>query len=160
VQDIAIRSAYLADAAEIVLIQRAAIDTIDDSIYGPRERGAWRDRPAEDLLGLIRAGRYRVAVHDRLVVGGAGWEEAGDGIGATIRAVHVHPAAHGRGIGALLISGIEAELAARGLTRIVVPAALNAVGFYQRLGYRPVERRLAQLGGVALPYQQMLKEAA
>ena len=52
------------------------------------------------------------------------------------------------------------ELAARGLTRLVVPAALNAIGFYERLGYRAVERCAADIGGVRLAYQRMVKEAA
>lgn len=158
--DITIRPAGPFDLAGIAMIQRAAIETIDDRIYPAAARRAWRDQPMDDLRGLIAAGRYRVAAAGRGLVGGAGWEEAAGGEAATIRAVFVHPAAHGQGVGARLLRGIEAELAARGLTRLVVPAALNAIGFYERLGYRAVERCAAEIGGVRLAYQRMVKEAA
>ncbi len=155
-----IRPACLGDLVHLAVVQRAAIEAIGDGAYTTAEREAWRDRPVEDLRALIAAGSYRVAEQAGVLLGGAGWEEGEAGAGATIRAVFVHPAAHGKGIGARLLRVIEHELATRGVTRLVVPAALNAVGFYQRLGYRPVERRVADIGGVRLPYERMLKEAA
>jgi GNAT superfamily N-acetyltransferase len=157
---ITIRPAGLCDTVEIIMIQRAAIETIDDRIYPASLRQAWRDETLGDLRHLIVAGRYRVAESAGVLVGGAGWEESEGGEGATIRAVFVHPAAHGRGVGARLLGSIEEALAGRGITRMIVPAALNAIGFYERLGYRAAERRAADLGGVQLPYQRMIKEAA
>lgn len=154
-----IRIAGLFDLSEIATVQRAAIETAAGH-YRPEELAAWRSGPADDLRALVSAGRYRVADKDGVVIGGAGWEEAEDGASATIRAVFVHPAAHGRGIGAALVRRIEGDLARRGIARLIVPAALNAVGFYERLGYVPLERRVAEFSGVRLPYQRMLKEAA
>jgi GNAT superfamily N-acetyltransferase len=156
---IVIRLAMPFDLPEIVTLQRAAIGTTA-SHYGAEELAAWAAGPTDGLRALVAAGRYRVADRGGTLLGGAGWEEGADGASATIRAVFVHPAAHGRGIGAALVTAIEEEFARRGIFRLIVPAALNAVGFYQRLGYVPLERRVAELDGVRLPYQQMLKQAA
>jgi len=158
--DVTVRPAGLADLQALATIQRAAIEAIGDGPYSRIERDAWRDRPVDDLRALIAAGRYRVAETASVPLGGAGWEEDAAATAATIRAVFVDPAAHGRGVGARLLAAIEREVAARCITRLVVPAALNAVGFYQRLGYRPVEQREVEIGGVRVPYARMLKEAA
>ncbi|MCU0984979.1 MAG: GNAT family N-acetyltransferase [Acetobacteraceae bacterium] len=158
--NVAIRPACPADRDGLAMIQRAAIAAIDDGPYSVAERQAWRDNAVEDLCPLIRAGRYRVAEQAGVLLGGAGWEEDAAIGGATIRAVFVDPASHGKGIGARLLGTIEQELAARGITRLAVPAALNAIGFYRKLGYRPAGRREAELGGMRLPYERMLKEAA
>jgi len=153
------RTAGPTDLRGIITIQRAAIATTAGH-YTPEEIAAWRAGPTDDLRALVSAGRYRVADQDGVLVGGAGWEEGADGLSATIRAVFVHPAAHGRGVGASLMGAIEAELARRGIGRLIVPAALNAVGFHERLGYVPVERQVAEFSGVRLPCQRMLKAAA
>ncbi|WP_291298099.1 hypothetical protein [Elioraea sp.] len=39
----------------------------------------------------------------------------------------------------------------RRATRLFVPAALNAIGLHERLGYRRLERRVVAVGGVDLP---------
>lgn len=155
-----IRTASLADVPELAMIQRDAIDAIDDRSYAPDARRAWRDRPAGELRALVSAGRYRVAEQDGALIGGAGWQEAEDGSAATIRAVFVHPSVHGQGVGAALVSAIEAEIASRGIARLIVPAALNAVGFYERLGYAPRELAEAEFDGVRLAYRRMVKLAA
>lgn len=158
--EIALRSATLPDVPALGLIKRAAIDAIGEGPYSASELSAWRDGPACDLIALVGAGRYLVAERGGVLLGGAGWEEEGPRGSATIRAVFVHPLAHGQGVGGRLIRAIEAALAARGIGVLAVPAALNAIGFYRRLGYRSVERREAELGGVRLPYERMLKVAA
>lgn len=156
----AIRMAGLFDVAALALIQRAAIDAIDDRSYGAEKRRAWRNRPAGELCALVAAGRYRVAEREGVLVGGAGWEGAGGSGVATIRAVFVHPSVHGRGIGAALVSAIERDILLHGFERLVVPAALNAVGFYERLGYVPAELAEAEFDGVRLAYRRMVKAAA
>lgn len=157
---LAIRPATLADLPEVTAIQHAAIDAIRPDAYADAELAAWRSLPPHDLVALIEAGRYRVAEQGGRLLGGAGWSESEDGGSATVRLVFVHPAAHGQGVGAALVSAIEREVTARGIARLFVPAALNAVGFYERLGYRRLERRAIAVGAVSVPYQQMFKDAA
>jgi GNAT superfamily N-acetyltransferase len=154
------RPATLADLPEVTAIQHAAIEAIRPDPYADAELAAWRSIPPDDLVALIASGRYRVAEEGGRLLGGAGWDEGADGGSATVRLVFVHPAAHGLGIGAALIAAIEREVTARGAVRLFVPAALNAIGFYERLGYRRLERRAIPVGPVMLPYQQMFKDAA
>lgn len=156
---ITIRTAGLFDLPEIRMIQRAAIEATATH-YGPEERAAWKAAPADELRALVRGGRYRVADQGGVLVGGAGWDEGDDGTSATIRAVFVHPLAHGHGVGTRLVRTIEGELLRRGIARLIVPAAINAVGFYERLGYQPLECAVAEFQGVRLAYRRMLKEAA
>jgi putative acetyltransferase len=157
-----IRHATAADLPAMTAIQQAVIDAIRPDPYGESELRAWRSIPPEPLAAAIRAGRYCVAERGGQPVGGAGWDEAEaeDGGSATVRLVFVHPDAHGRGVGAALVSAIERAVIARGIARIFVPAALNAIGFYERLGYRRLDRRTIAVGTVMLPYQRMFKDAA
>lgn len=155
-----IRVAGLFDAPELARVSRAVFDTIDGGIYAPAAVSAWRSMPEDGLVALIRAGRYRVADACGVLAGGAGWDLDADGASATIRLVFVHPAVHGTGVGAALLRSIERELGASGVAQVFVPAALNAVGFYEQLGYRRLDRREVVVGATTLPYRRMFKDAA
>ena len=52
--------------------------------------------------------------------------------------VAVDPAHRGRGLGKALLARLINELRASGVTRVVLVAAPAAIGFYARLGFRPV----------------------
>ncbi len=87
------------------------------------------------------------------------------GRAADTSAIETRPRRHqretqGRGLGAQLVRAVETAVAAAGRRRILVPAALNAVGFYQRLGYVANEMAVAALDGVDLRYRRMWKTAA
>src|SRR4051794_1019638 len=60
-------------------------------------------------------------------------EEHGDT--AHLGRLAVRANARGRGVGALLVRTVEDEGRARGLTTCVLGAQIQAVGFYERLGY-------------------------
>lgn len=156
-----IRPALPADLPGILAFQRAAIAAVDPRAYSAEERGAWARTPATGMQDLVAAGRYLVAeARDRLV-GGAGWEPLDEPAqAAAVRAVFVHPQFHGRGLGAQLVRAVETAIAAAGRRRILVPAALNAVGFYQRLGYVANEMAVAALDGADLRHRRMWKTAA
>ncbi|WP_439579851.1 GNAT family N-acetyltransferase [Elioraea sp.] len=156
-----IRLAGRPDLPAILAFQQAAIAAVDPRSYSEAERGAWWRTPAVGMPALVETGRYLVAERHGRLIGGAGWEpldtppEA-----AVVRAVFVHPDCHGRGLGAQLVRAVEAAIAATGRRRILVPAALNAVSFYQGLGYVPNEIGIVDLDGVDLRYQRMWKYAA
>lgn len=156
-----IRPARATDLRGIVAFQQAAIATVDARIYSAEERGAWARTPAVGMEQLVANDRYLVADAKGRLVGGAGWEPLDEPAqAAAVRAVFVHPAFHGRGLGVRLLGAVEAAIAAAGRRRILVPAALNAVGFYQRLGYAANEMAVATLDGVDLRYRRMWKSAA
>lgn len=156
-----IRPARPTDLPGIVAFQQAAISAVDPRTYSAEERGAWARMPAAGMEQLLANDRYLVADAQRRLVGGAGWEPLDEPAqAAAVRAVFVHPAFHGRGLGARLLGAVEAAIAAAGRRRILVPAALNAVGFYQRLGYVANEMAVAALDGADLRYRRMWKTAA
>lgn len=156
-----IRPALATDLPGILAFQQAAIAAIDAHIYSAEERSAWARVPAAGMERLVANGRYLVADAKGRLVGGAGWEPLDEPAqAAAVRAVFVHPAFHGRGLGVRLLGAVETAIAAAGRRRILVPAALNAVGFYQRLGYVADEIAVAALDGVDLRYRRMWKTAA
>lgn len=156
-----IRPALAADLPGILAFQQAAIAAIDPRTYSAEERDAWARMPAIGMEQLVANGRYLVADATGRPVGGAGWDALPDPPEAAIvRAVFVDPAWHGRGLGVMLVRAVEAAIAVAGRRRILVPAALNAVGFYQRLGYAANETSIIDLDGVDLRYRRMWKTAA
>ncbi|HEY1251899.1 MAG TPA: GNAT family N-acetyltransferase [Thermoanaerobaculia bacterium] len=54
---------------------------------------------------------------------------------ARIRQMAVSPSRQGEGLGRRLMEEVEAELRARGFTRLALSARVSAVGFYEKLGY-------------------------
>jgi GNAT superfamily N-acetyltransferase len=81
------------------------------------------------------------------MVGTAAWSP-GESRSPTARiiAVAVRPLFTGEGIGRLLVDHVEAEAQAAGFPALEVSATLNAVGFFEGLGFRVVRS-----GGWALP---------
>ncbi|GAB4266272.1 MAG: GNAT family N-acetyltransferase [Deferrisomatales bacterium] len=51
-----------------------------------------------------------------------------------------------RGVGARVLELLEAEAARRGIERVVLHAQVDAQGFYERLGYRPVGASFLEAG--------------
>lgn len=156
-----IRPALATDLPGVFAFQQAAIAAIDPQTYSSEERGAWARTQATGIRNLVASGRYLVAESGARLVGGAGWDPLDEPAqAAAVRAVFVHPDVHGRRLGARLVSAVETAITAAGRRRILVPAALNAVGFYQRLGYVANEMAVAALDGADLRYRRMWKTAA
>jgi GNAT superfamily N-acetyltransferase len=87
------------------------------------------------------------------IIGTAGWcAVAGAPRTARIRKVFIAPETAGRGLGRRLVQEVEQRAIEIGYTRFVVRANANAVGFYQRLGYRTTQSgRMPAAGGIELP---------
>jgi GNAT superfamily N-acetyltransferase len=107
--------------------------------------------------GEMRVSDLWVAERDGLLLGTAGWLGQADGL-ARIRKVFVHPAAARQGLATRLVQAGEERARAAGHARFMLRAYLNAVPFYESLGYaadRPGERPLAE--GVSMPVLFMRK---
>jgi putative acetyltransferase len=94
----------------------------------------------------------------RRVVATAGWCPADAPETARIRKVFVEPALAGRGLGARLVREAEAQARLADFVQFVVRANANAVGFYERLGYRSVRNGVIPVReGIELPVVFMEK---
>lgn len=117
-------------------------------------------------LAMLRAPDYApellasdpwVAERDGALLGSAGWAGQAGGE-ARIRKVFVHPSAARQGLATRLVRAAEDRARAAGHRRFVLRAYLNAVPFYESLGYRadrPGERPLP--GGLSMPVMFMRK---
>lgn len=87
---------------------------------------------------------YYVAISAGRVVGLIGYCWPGFGPGTfTINLFAVDPAAQGHRVGRRLFDHLTQKLTAKyGLTAMFVASAMNAVGFYARLGFEPFHLHL------------------
>jgi GNAT superfamily N-acetyltransferase len=105
--------------------------------YAPEEIDAFTDFIRSPRYADLLLGNHAVAAWiGSEMVGTAAWS-AGEPPSPTARilAVFVRPMFTGEGIGRQLVSYIEDESRAAGYRAIEVSATLNAVGFFQDLGY-------------------------
>ena len=74
-----------------------------------------------------------------------------------VRNVFVDVARHRSGIGKQLMAAIEAAARRQQLPKIYLMSGLSATGFYEKLGYKVVERIERDLNGIPLPVIHMEK---
>jgi len=130
-----------ADLVATVAMQSRAVEVLGRSHYtadeiallvaASREPGYAAELLANDLWLAVDGGGT--------ILGSAGWGRAAGadgGVRGRIRKVFVEPGIAGRGLGRTLVEAAEARARAAGLRDFVVRANLNAVPFYERLGYR------------------------
>ncbi len=160
-QDYDIRLAVPSEMDAILSFQRAAIAGVPEAFYTTAAREAWMRTPATGLADLIAEGRYYVAANEGILVAGGGWQPCASEPGAaSIRGVFVHPHCKTCGIGARILRTAEAAAAAAGFARNLVPSALNATGFYEKLGYHVIGPDGFEIEGVRIDYCKMWKSVA
>jgi ribosomal protein S18 acetylase RimI-like enzyme len=127
-------------------------------LRAPWQQPAGSERvPADDAPGTVHALMLAPAasislVPNALAVGMLQITAAHQG---QIRFMAVAPEAAGKGLGQQLVSYLETQARAAGLTEIVLHSRETAVGFYQRLGYGVVEPSHTLFG--VLPHFLMRK---
>lgn len=77
--------------------------------------------------------------------------------GHEIKRVYTVPSDRGRGIGAMVMEMLEEEARRRGLDAIDAEASLNAVGFYERCGFRAVKPGCTRHGAAEFRFVEMVK---
>jgi GNAT superfamily N-acetyltransferase len=116
----------------------------------------------EAFIAFVRSAAYSDSlmaedVHgafiDSQLVGTASWHANGDdGQAARIASVFVHPLFVRLGIGRRLLAEVEARAFQSGFAHFSVSATINAVPFFERLGYQVASRGVRTLGpACALP---------
>ena len=130
---VTIRKASLDDLGFIHDIRRDAILGISDE-FGVIERQAWADRRSPEFFAeRVAAGDVVLAVSGR---SGLGW---GSSSGDYISGVYIRSSSGRTGVGRAIMSRLESAIVKRGHESATLDSSPNAVGFYVKLGYAPVE---------------------
>ena len=148
-----LRAANDADAFAMCALHLAAVRVLCAPHYSPQIIGGWlRGRVPEGYLPGIRSGSMFVAeVHAKVV--GFGQSKPGE-----VLAVFVEPRFAGHGIGSeLLVRALRDAGADKGAVR--VESTVNAVGFYERHGFRVVDQGTQRRNDVDVPVVIMERHA-
>ncbi len=149
-----IRKALEKDVNEICELHRAAVLGLAGDAYSQDQVEVWAGAlTPERYLAGMREFEFFVADEGRVL---------GFLIlnleGAELNAVYVHPDVAGRGIGRRLCETAEGLARGRGLTGLTVKSTVNAVGFYEALGFRSVRDMVHRSpAGIDLPCVEMKK---
>lgn len=146
---VTVRPVAADDLAPARAVYEAAVRGSGPEVYDAGQVDAWLAHWGGSRL----PGVGLVAEVDGDVVGLA---EADLRVG-TVEKVYVHPRHAREGVGRALLSGLERHAAARGLGGLSLRSSLNAVGFYERAGYREMGAVTQAYDGVALRCVEMRK---
>ncbi len=150
-----IRRASPTDCESIARVHAAAVKSVGAEFYTPEEIQAWSmPKPPESYETAIRDKEFFAVENNDVVVGFGVLDQRQ----ALIEAVYVDPEAGGRGIGLQIMRKLEERARALGLTSLSLNASLNAVSFYERAGYVPLEKSRYRLStGVVIDCVPMVK---
>jgi GNAT superfamily N-acetyltransferase len=97
--------------------------------------------------------------HSFALVAVAGANPVGIGVldGEEVKRVYVHPNAQRKGIGASIVRALELEARKRNVAILIVHASPSSVGFYQSLGYQPIEGLTTRRGQAEFRHVRMSK---
>jgi len=136
---VTLRNATLADSEGIWRVFTRAVRELARDAYTPEQIEAWAAlREPKDFAAVIGEREFQVA-EDSGVIAGYGQLNVAT---AELEAVYVAPEYAGRGLGRQLMELLEEKARAAGVKSLRLRASLNAVGFYEHLGWR-IERREA-----------------
>jgi N-acetylglutamate synthase-like GNAT family acetyltransferase len=151
-----IRRATQEDKEAIWRVHGSAIRGGCAGHYSPEVIEVWAGRLRPEKYGeAIERYEFFVAEEGGVVVGfGELGQEAGE-----IQGLYVSADAAGRGVGRRLLSALEERARAHGLGSLRLTSSLNAVPFYERAGFRAVERLTQTISpGVERESVRMFKE--
>lgn len=153
-----LRPARLEDCEGIWRVFTRAVRELARDAYTPEQIDAWAAlRQPENFAVVIGKREFYVAEDAGAIVGYAQLNAAT----GELEAVYVAPEFAGRGLGRQLMDLLEEKACAAGVKSLRLRASLNAVGFYQRLGWRTERRETHQLpSGVEFDVVHMTKPLA
>ena len=125
------RKGTLEDLELIHEIRRAAILGISSKEFSRTECHTWAERRSPEYFApRVETGAV-VIVEDESGEAIA-W---GASVGKRVEGIYVRPECGRRGVGRQLMSELEEQIRERGNSSTRLAASLNAVGFYEKLGY-------------------------
>ena len=120
-------------------------------------------QPQSDLLAHPN---FRVCDDQSGIIAAGGWTAEMPGTGAVasglchIRHVAVLPGMEGRGIGRRLVESLEADALAKGFEVMEAFSTLNAVRFYQALGFERLKTVTVHLGTDKIAFEALHMRAS
>lgn len=150
-----IRAATSADVDSIREVHQRSIGEVCSSVYSADEVAAWLDALRPERYPEMLVERDVFVAVDGVTLVGFGMLDLG---AAIVNAVYVVPSLLRRGIGSRLVGSLEEVARAAGLGSLDLHSTLNAVPFYESLGYvsrGPARNELPS--GVLLPCVAMHK---
>ena len=147
-----VRRATPNDALATFALHVASVRAFGPEGYAPDQVRAWarKDHGPEGYPIADDAHHFVVAERGGEVAGFGDLVPGSDDVDADgeVRAVYVHPAHAGRGVGSALLAALEGYARGSGLGSLELSASMNAVGFYERAGYERVGEARHDTGGV------------
>jgi putative acetyltransferase len=162
--DLRLRPFAVDDIDVVVELRNRAFDELSGDAYTPAQKAALRENRAErDYAEDLLRNHIMLGFDEGLgLVAMGGWIAMPDDpeIGR-IRKLAVHPATARRGLGRYMVEDAEQRARDAGCKRFIVRASINAVPFYESLGYRVTELGTMKAGGgVDIPMAMMRKVTA
>jgi N-acetylglutamate synthase-like GNAT family acetyltransferase len=122
-------------------------------LWEARGRTGYSDKHSDEY---VPANRPLLLKLDGRAIGTTRLDDFGNGTGA-VRLVAIIAGLQRQGHGRKLAELVEAYARDRGMTRLFVNAAPEAVGYYEKLGWRRCRWDEAELSGIASGAVQMTK---
>ena len=152
---IEVRAGKDPDLAAVARLHRASILSECGSHYTATQLSTWTKRlTLEAYRALVAPRKWYVATIDRRICGFG----IVDTNAALINATYVAPERIGMGAGRVLVEAMQTLAVEHGLRRLSLVSTLNAVGFYEHLGFiQDAQMDGSSPGGEDLPGVTMSK---
>lgn len=148
-QEISVRKAQLQDVEQICRVHIASVRGLCANDYTPRQIEAWVGKltPKRHLEAMEETGEIMfVAEKEKAIIGFSSVFEN------ELCAVYVHPNYARQGVGTMLLNAVETEAISQKIEKLEFSASINAKPFYQRHGYKVIDRSFHTLrSGVRIP---------
>ena len=148
-----IRPMGLGDGAAMQPLHQRAIMATSDAYYSMEERQSWAFGLRPDQYVAPVGGHFDVVVVDDRIVAFC------DHLPDEVIGLYIDPDFQGRGIGGALLGQAERRMREAGTTLAKIHSALSSQSFYERHGYREIERTTHKSrGGMILPSVRLQKQ--
>jgi len=152
----AIRRMAPEDAEDMHRIHTQAVTAVCAAFVEPAAVAAWlHGRTAAKYVAAAHTGGetfWIAALEGGPVIGFASWRRD------DLVSLFVDPAYHGRGVGHALFDACAKDAAANGHAPRRLTATLNAVSYYEALGFRQVREAYREKQGQRIPHVEMTRD--
>jgi GNAT superfamily N-acetyltransferase len=163
---LAVRPATPDDAGNITAVLEASYTHLWQGHYAASDLEVLLPMVTRAQPQLLASGRYFIAVADGQYAGCGGWSTAVPGTSGQIipgcghiRHFAVHPDHLRKGVGRALYDACLSQARGEGLARLEAWSSLQAVPFYERLGFEIAEHFTVEFpGGVGLGSVRMIAD--